>query len=314
LILIAVLNGCIRDDREMCPSPDNLTLLFHVEADLSGGVEMYSSVDVLLYDGEGVFVERKRVTQAELVVFPGVHFTVVPGEYRVLAWANASSSRFSLLTPGESLMEQGYIEMTGEGDALYYAPAKTNTYKGNVALRAEETTADDLYAPYRVTVPKGGGEVTKELSFTRAYRSITIYLKGLENLLGGVEALALGQIQAEAHNLSTRYDFLYNTLLSERRDYVRPFAVTMTPDGALPSARFYSAYGLIGEDITLTITHLPERASSVMIFLRDYLMRNPPSSFDDINVLVEFYIGSSGRVEVSITLPGWSGYPVTPIV
>jgi hypothetical protein len=38
-----------------------------------------------------------------------------------------------------------------------------------------------------VTVPKGGGEVTKELAFTRAYRSITIYLKGLEYLSGGVE-------------------------------------------------------------------------------------------------------------------------------
>jgi hypothetical protein len=310
MILITLLDGCITDDREMCPSPDNLTLLFRVEAGVSE-VEKYSSVDVLLYDGDGLFVDRKRLTRSELSVYPGVHFTVTPGEYLALAWANASSeSHFSGLTPGESLLKNGYIEMTGTGDTLYYAPAKINPYKGEAALRAEETT-DDQYAPYRVFVPKGGGEVTKELFFTRAYRSVTIFLKGLENLSGGVEAL--GQIRVEAHNLSTRYDFLYNTLDFER-NHIRAFAVAVTPDGSMPSARFYSAYGPIKEDISFTITNLPGEQSSVMIFLREYLMRNPPASFDDIDVLVEFLRGFGGKVEVSITLPDWSGHPVTPII
>jgi hypothetical protein len=312
MILITLLDGCITDDREMCPSPDNLTLLFRVEAGVSE-VEKYSSVDVLLYDGDGLFVGRKRVTRSDLSVYPGVHFTVVPGEYLALAWANATSeSHFSDLTPGESRLREGYIEMTGAGDTLHYAPAKINPYKGEVAFRAEETTADDPYAPYRVIVPKGGGEVTKELSFTRAYRSVNIYLKGLENLSGGVEAL--GQIRAEAHNLSTRYDFLYNTLLEEYRDYARSFAVTMTPDGSLPSARFYSAYGPIGEDISFTVTHLPGERSSVLIFLKEYVLTHPPASFDDIDVLIEFFKGTGGKVEVSITLPDWSGRPVTPVV
>jgi hypothetical protein len=313
LFLLIAVSGCIMDDLSMCPSPDNLTVTFRVEAGVTGEMEVarrLNSVDVILFDGDGRFVEHRRVERTDLAIFPGARFTVVPGEYRVLAWANsASGSRLSTLVPGESLIDKGYMEMTGAGDTLYYAPAKTNAYRGGAALRAEEATEDDPYALYRVNVPKGGGEVVKELLFTRAYRSISIYLKGLEHLQGGMEAL--GQIQAEAHNLSTRYDLLFNTL-TEKRNEIRSFSGTLTPDGTLPAVRFYSAYGPIGEDITFSIMHLPEEAASVLIFLRDYLSDNPPASLDDIDILVEFFRTGEGNVQVSITLPDWSSHPIQP--
>jgi hypothetical protein len=311
---LMMVQGCINDDLSMCPSPDNLTLTFRVDAGVTGEVDItrtLNTVDILLFDAGGRLVEHKRVERSDLAIYPGAHFTVTPGEYMALAWANASSgSRFSNLIPGESLIEKGYIEMTGAGDTLYYAPAKINAYKGEASLRAEETTADDPYALYRVTVPKGGGEVVKEMPFTRAYRSISIYLKGLENLQGGMERL--GQIRAEAHNLSTRYDFLFNTQLSERRDVTRTFAGTLTPGGTLPVARFYSAYGPISGDMSFSVTHLPDEPESVTILLREWLSDNPPSSFDDIDILVEFQRAAGGNVQVNITLPDWSILPVIP--
>jgi hypothetical protein len=201
---------------------DNLTVKFRMEAGASDGTDVarrLSSVDVLLYDGEGRFVEHKRIGRSDLSTFPGAHFTVVPGEYRVLAWANsASGSRFSTLISGESLMEQGYIEMTGAGDSLYCAPAKVNPYRATLRMdEAVETTIDDSYALYGVNVPQGGGEAVKEIAFTRAYRSINFYLKGLEYLPG----TQTGQARAEAHNLSTRYDLLFNTKANGETKSVR---------------------------------------------------------------------------------------------
>jgi hypothetical protein len=309
---MAAQQGCIMDDLSRCPSVDNLTVKFRMEAGASDGTDVarrLSSVDVLLYDAEGRFVEHKRIERSDLTLFPGAHFTVEPGEYRVLAWANsASGSRFSTLISGESLMEQGYIEMTGAGDSLYYAPAKVNPYRATLQMdEITETITDDSYALYGVNVPKGGGEAVKEVSFTRAYRSINFYLKGLEYLPGA----QAGQTQAEAHNLSTRYDLLFNTK-SERRDEIRTFSAALTPDGTLPSARFYSAYGPIEEDISFSISNLPGEVEPMLVMLWERLAENPPPSFDDIDILIEFFRSGDGRIQVSITLPDWSERPVAP--
>ncbi|MDR1880062.1 MAG: FimB/Mfa2 family fimbrial subunit [Tannerellaceae bacterium] len=312
VLFMAALQGCIMDNLSECRSVDNLTVTFRVEADASDGADVVrrlNSVDVLLFDASGCLVEHKRVERADLAIYPGVHFTVAPGEYRVLAWANsASGSRLSPLVPGESLIEQGYIEMTGAGDTLYYAPAKVHPDKGAASLRADETTSDDPL--YRTIVPQGSGTVVKEIAFTRAYRSVSLYLKGLENLSGGVETQ--GGIEAEAYNLSTRYDLLFNTL-SERRDDRRAFTGSLTPDGTLPAARFLSAYGPVTNDVTFNLQHLPGDVGPVMILLGQYLTENPPPSFDDIDILVEFFKETTGHVQVSITMPDWSSRPVDPV-
>jgi hypothetical protein len=306
VVCLPLLQGCINDDLSMCPYPDNLTLTFRVEA---GGIDIartLNTVDVFLYDALDRFVEHKRAERSDLTIFSGVRFTVTPGEYRVLAWANASpGSRYSDLIPGVSRMEEGYIEMSGAGDTLYYAPARTNAYKGEASLRAAATRADDPYSLYRVVVPKEGGKVVKEVSFTRAYRSVSIYLKGLEFFDAGEITQEIG---VEARNLATRYNFLFDTQESVLRNDARAFAGTMTPDGTLPTVRFFSAYGPVTDNMTFTLRNLPDGIRSITIPLREYLMENPPFSYDDIEILVEFL----DNVQVNITLPNWSSNPVIP--
>jgi hypothetical protein len=156
-----------------------------------------------------------------------------------------------------------------------------------------------------VVVPKEGGKVVKEVSFTRAYRSVSIYLKGLEYFDAGEITQEIG---VEARNLATRYNFLFDTQIADVRNDARAFAGTMTPDGTLPTVRFFSAYGPVTDNMTFTLRNLPDGIRPITISLREYLMENPPSSYDDIEILVEFL----DNVQVNITLPNWSSNPVIP--
>jgi hypothetical protein len=310
-LCLPALTGCINDDLSMCTSPDNLVLAFRLESAAGTDfLEKLHSVDVMLFDHQGVFVDRQRLERDDLEAFRGARFSVFAGDYLVTAWANvASGSRLPDFVVGESRIDEGFVEMQGAGDSLYYAPAKGNAYTGEAALRAAGEAADP-YALHRVHVPYGqGSQVVKELPFTRAYRSVNVFVKGLETF--GRDAGGTLPVSVEASNLAARYDLLFNTQL-ERRDEIRTFAAALTPGGTLPVARFYSAYGPISGDMSFSVTHLPDEPESVTIRLREWLSDNPPSSFDDIDILVEFQRAAGGNVQVNITLPDWSTLPVIP--
>jgi hypothetical protein len=312
--LIAVTMGCIGEDTPADGVPDNLTLTFRVETGITGEADIdlartLTSMNVLLFDSEGLFVELKRVERTDPAIFSDVYFTVTPGKYRILVWGNVLSDKLlSTLVPGKSRMEDSYIEIAGTGDSLYYAPAKTNIYKGEAALRAEETDDDDDL--YTVTMPEGGEKVVKELSFTRAYRTINLYLKGVESLGGSAEDI--GKIQAKAFRLHYRYDFLFRTVETAHRDETRTFTTAATPGGTtLPVTRFHAAYGPLKE-ISFSILNLPGDMDPVDISLQDYLTQDLPSNLDDMDIMVELEKLGSGKVNVSVTMPNWSTHPVIP--
>jgi hypothetical protein len=315
----SVFTGCIDEDLSACRWPDNLVLEFQLETAVGTDIlEKLSSVDVLLFDSRGIFVDRQRLEQADLEAFRGARFSVFPGDYMVVSWANvASGSRLSALAPGVSSLSEGFVEMTEAGDSLYYAPAKLNSWTGQAALRAAtgETEADDPYALHRVHVPSGGGQVVKELPFTRAYRSVNIYIRGAERML--TSTVRDNQVlSVEAANLAARYDLMFNTVASARRSYTRLCAETLTPQGRMQAVRFFSAYGPITNDIAFSLGNLPEDVPPLAILLADFLRINPPANLDDIDIMVEFLGGIPGTmtgVEISITAPDWSGSPVHPV-
>ncbi|MDR1918268.1 MAG: FimB/Mfa2 family fimbrial subunit, partial [Tannerellaceae bacterium] len=228
LLFCLCLPSCINEDLSMCAWPDNLVLEFRLQTPTGASAnETLNSVDALLFDGQGLFVDRQRLEREDLEAFLGARFSVNPGDYVVLAWANiASGSRLSELVPGKSRIEEGFVEMQAAGDSLYYAPAKSNAYVGDGALRAESDEAEpaDPYTLHRVHVPFGGGQVVKEMPFTRAYRSVNIYVKGAENLRTASPAdsnTPSNLLSVEASNLATGYDLLFNTISSKRRNATR---------------------------------------------------------------------------------------------
>jgi hypothetical protein len=320
LLWMVSLTACIGEDMSMCPVEANLTLEFRFEASTRSLTDQISSVDVLVFDHERRFVDSRRLEKDELAASPQARFTLWPGDYLVTAWANvASSSRLSPLEKYKTQLEDGFIEMTGAGDSIYYAPARENLYTTReAALRAgeeesEEGTDSDPYALHRIQVPRGGGRVVKELPFVRAYRSVNIYVKGVENLYALNSAIQ--PVSVEARNLAARYDLVFNSQPSFRRNHTRLCSETFTPLGWMQAARLFMAYAPITNDIAFHLGNLPQDAPTLPILLAEYLREHAVANLDDIDIMVEFSApkpGSLTGVRVSITAPDWESRPVKP--
>jgi hypothetical protein len=322
LAAMASLGACgIAEDWSGCrfEQEPNLTLAFSFEA-VAGKqgdlplTDKIASVDILLFDGEGLFVERRRVERAELELSPDVQFTLWPGHYLVTAWANISSgSRLSPLVVGECRMEEAYVELSGAGDSLYYAPALTNIYtQREVALRADDET--DIDERYAVHLPEDGGHVVKELPFIRAYRSVTIYFRGIEHL--GMPDAGDGtqqKIIVEAENLDSRYDLFYNSIPGAVRSHTLLSSETLTPEGLMQAVRYYMVYAPITDEIRFTPGNLPAYVPPLTIRLADYLRDHPLMDLDDIEILIQFLAPDAlTGVQVSVTAPAWSSTIVKP--
>ncbi|GHU75747.1 hypothetical protein FACS189414_0530 [Bacteroidia bacterium] len=263
-------------------------------------------MDVLLFDRNNRFVTSKHVDRQALTQFQGTHLALTPGTYRVVCWANISNNtRTSPLVECETLLEHSYLEMGNiSADTIYYAPTKINTFTGKNALsRTEEegilAVAD--YTDYTMVVPQMG-RVVKQMRFVRAYRSIRVYIVGLD--MGDDK-----QPRVDIAGLSTQYDFLFNTL-SLKRDYSLSSRRAIMSDDVTSVAEFFTAFAPITENITVSVKDPSGELAYGSVNLRAYLEEFPQANPDDIEILFEF----KGNVMVDITLPTWETQPVTPIL
>jgi hypothetical protein len=116
------------------------------------------------------------------------------------------------------------------------------------------------------------------------------------------------QPTVEITNLSTQYDFLFNTL-SLRRDYVQNCQSASIYSEELLLARFFSAYGPISENIVVRVKESSGNTTLSSVNLPAYLREHPQADPDDIDILFEF---TDGNVLTSITLPSWGSQIVDP--
>jgi hypothetical protein len=188
------------------------------------------------------------------------------------------------------------------GDTIYYAPAKTNAFTGKGALsRAEgETQVAADYSDYTMVVPQMG-RVVKQMRFIRAYRSIRVGIVGLD--LGEDR-----QPEVDIAELSTRYDFLFNTL-PLKRDYSQMSQKAANSSDVMSVAEFFTAFAPITENIRVSVKDPLGGLVYGSVNLRAYLEEFPQANPDDIEILFEF----KENVMVDITLPAWETQPVTPV-
>jgi hypothetical protein len=301
LLLFAVFTGCISEDLSDCPG--HLLLEFHLDARFGGDFPLkIHNVDVLIFDdATGRFVTGRRIEQSGLED-RSAQFTLLPGVYRVMAWANHNSgSHLSEFTAGKTLMTEGYIEMTAGGDSLYYAPA----------LREEEEVSENPYAAYRVRIPPGAKRTVKELFFARAYRSVNIFVRGLEDL---PQAQGPG-IEVEGLNLPSRYD-LFLQAMPEVHSHSSSLIRTFTSAGTMLAARFLMPYAPVADDLSFELKNLPPIGVEVPpVYLRRYIEEHGIIRLDDIDILIEFRLpgDGTGKASVYITLPDWDTLPVGPV-
>ena len=132
LFSVILLNSCINEDMDSCPSQrqNNLILNF-VHTDDQGNdlfMNYIHRVDLFVFDNQLHFVTKETVDQASLSAFAGIKLSLLPGTYRIICWGNAAGkTMFGGLNTGD-IFNKAFLSnatlngtSTGtDGDELYY--------------------------------------------------------------------------------------------------------------------------------------------------------------------------------------------------
>lgn len=310
LLIPALMTSCWKtgEDWSLCGVDDNFVLKFRVQdgTDLTFQKDI-KSVDVFLFNADKLFLEHKNVDKSELTEFKGVTFTVTPGTYYVVCWANVDSySRMSAMD-GNSNYENSYIEIVKPNDGpattgspIYYAPYKIPvTRSGFSGL----TRADDDYSIYSVEV-LANKETVKELTFAKVHRSVQVYVKGYENtdLYDGKSPVV------KQTNDGGKYNFLLHADLTPF-NLEQPSVFDLTEDGEMYAAEFFSALIPVRDDMFVYLYHPTQGNILATVNLEQFIAKNKITDDSLIAIMLTF---DPFDASVSISMPSWMDNPIVP--
>lgn len=300
LLILMLFTGCFKQDYSLCVVEENCVLLFELEEATrsTGFSSTITSVNVALFDKDGNLVTRERVDKGQLDAFQGVRLTVTPGLYYAVAWGNVTNS-VELSTVNGTCFGESYLKVTSDESGcgnLYYAPAKEIGIVNSVAGYTPD------YSLYEVNVK--ANEVTrKTLLFTRASRSVSVYIKGFDECTDVLLADAPDQ-----------YDYYLRTH-STRKDYSQKHGrVVYKPTGELLDAASYRI-PITPFDEAVNINLLDESLAADNILyslnLKQWLKENESKIKDPlkIDILISRYVNGT----VSAEVVNWSDSQVDPI-
>lgn len=304
LLIPALVTSCWKtgEDWSLCGVDDNFVLKFRVQdgSDLTFQNNI-NSVDVFLFGADKNFLDHKLVDKSELDEFKGVTFTVTPGIYHVVCWANVgNNSRYSAMD-SNSNYENSYIEIssTESGDPIYYAPYKTPVTRSGISGL---TRADDDYAIYSVEVLPNA-ETVKELTFAKVHRTVQVYMLKYEdtNIYDGEAPVVEQDYAGGKYNFLLKADLTPKTL---RQTSV--FGPVQNND--MHSAEFYSSLIPITSDMEVNIFHPTSGDNLAKINLEQYVADQNITDDSVIPIMVIFNMDAS----VSIKLPPWVDNEIVP--
>jgi len=298
-----LFTSCFKQDLSDCSIPDNLVL--RIDLPDSDGSSILAarikSIDAFVYDADNQFVAHKRIQQDINNPFTDIAFTVQPGEYRVVCWGNVSDHSV-ISNDGRLSLDENKIETLSDvtGDALYYAP-DINTRDKSIS-RATLQVGDPVYQAHTAVVPLNKVTV-KAMSFTRAHRTIRVFMKEYES-----------QYEAQAPyvrftNMPLRTDFLLQTDWV-RKDYTALSTQVDTEKGERLMASFNTQISSFSDDMDIRIIRSSDNSTVAVIGLKKYIQDNA-SRIKDLNEInIEIIFAADGALYVQF--PPWQNNPLNP--
>ena len=295
-----LFTGCLKEDLSDCKDVDNVFLMFDLKASGQSGIftDIITSVDVILFDKNGKYVMQKRVNEDDLKTYQGVRFYVKPGLYRAVAWANVSeaSSLSTQSSSGYTRFAESYLQTVSDqsGDNLYYAPDKET---GPVLPDDPDLTI------YEVNV--GVGEEThKQLSFIRANRRLSIYIRNFKGI-------AKPTIQLSS--IPDRYDYYLRTY-ETRKDYSRTTGTVKynVTDELMEFADFRAP--IADFDASMVVKLIDNDTNAVIkktVNIKKFVEDNVHliTDMNELSMVLTINLDAS----ISIALPDWKNNDVKPI-
>lgn len=304
LLTALLLNGCIDEDLSSCPNFRDKNLWVDFVYTSKGGADIFAdnitSVDLFVYDANGVFVTQQYVSQKDLYAHAGTELALLPGTYRIVCWANAAEKTYLYNPIKGSMFRHGYLDfavgqtrtaaMLG-GDPLYYAPA-----------------TEDAATPqqFTVTVPEEG-EVRTTINFRTAHSIVEIYVKGFTDKNKEGQPM-LPRI--ELQGIPTGYNFglqgfgppvTYSGITSYE-----------TVDGEqLAVIRFVTPLFWEERPIDVVVKKQSDNTALAIFSLTNFIRDNSIDASQSIKLTIPIMIEFKD-VEVEVRLPSWYRVPVEP--
>lgn len=303
--LALLLSGCMKEDMSECILEGDLTLTFTLPD--KNGKDRFSAhidaVEVLIFNNEGRFLMHKTVSKKMLGEFQGLKMTLPAGTYNLMCWGNVlDNSRFSQFVPDVTLFEECSLEIphtsTQTGDQVYYAPHKEKPSAFLLNGDIPELVTKDIgkeYEIYKINIP-AGENVTKNLPFIRAHRTVHVYTQNLNNAP-----------RVSIKNLWSKYNFFFETQ-DLCYDFTRSASVEQISGVDYHIARFHSALGLITADVDIDILSSVDDRVLHRVNMLQFVKENPPADTDDIHILVTFL----DNLGITVTIPSWLDKPINP--
>lgn len=288
-----ILSGCVKDGKGDCYD-GNLILRFAYESDR--GEDLFDGnidrVDVLVFDENRHFIFQKPVEKNDLRQFRGTRFELEPGQYYIICWANlyGNSNITGIQTRS---IDNGYLIFNheGGGDPVHFAPLKNGFGNRNNADIAE----------YGIRVPEVGVK-DKTYHFMRLYRTINIYVKGMTDVVNGINLMP----RARVTNLPSGYDFGLNHT-NDIYDFVNEPVLYTSPEGSKMSLiKLNTSLFEIDGNIDIDVIRSSNGEVMCTINLEEYLEEYPQDNYE-INVQVTYKNG-----DISISLPEWEIEEIEP--
>lgn len=309
ILSILCLQGCglINEDMSDCLSGAEITLLF---TRMVSGTDVFHScvqtVDVMVFDENGLFVTQKTVTQADMDQFRtarpdgkgGTRFFLSPGVYRIVCWGNAGANTVyqnlsETYSFDDAILQHVHCN-SGTGvsyDPLYYAP------------RMENLASPEVFT---ITVPESGSK-TEIINFTAAHDTVELFVKGFKNSFGP----ATDKPEVEITSMSWGYDFQMFTQNDRPFSFLQNAQDVSAGNGLVAGVQFLTAQIENDNSILINIkepfTHETIYTVNLKKFLADNKITLDPTDHDLIRIMAEF-IGP----DVKVTVPKWNSSDVIP--
>ena len=276
MVATLLTTGCFEQDYQDCPPPNNLVLKLDLQSNEAASLfaEKVNSIDVFVYDVSDRPAIYKRVTKEEQGGITDLSFTVVPGMYQIVCWANVGRETHIVGPTGEWPLNECYLEIISPqtGNPLYYAPS--------------DGTYEVAVLPNQIT--------TKEMLFMRAHRTIRVYLKGYETVYEALPPVI------SFSNMPVRSDFFMRTGLP-RKTYEALAATVETKDGPRMMAAFNFLIAPFADDMLIEIIKTSTGEVVTEVNLKQYVDENA-AKIDDLNDFgIEIRYLMNGSVEIVLT-------------
>lgn len=301
-----LLSGCLKENRDDCPVPDEQNLLLTFEYVDTEGKERLGEcvdlIDVILFDHNHEFYRSIELRYDQLPEDRTLPVAVDPGTYYIISWGNNYSNREAVKNLQGSTLERhpSLIHSGGtSADPLFYAPDKRSI--------SNDSWSSDL-SIYGVTVAETG-TTRHTVSFMGAHHIVNVYLRGFREI--GNSAWPNPQI--ELANLASAYN--YHLTPGEQNACFLQTAAEITPESELLGhARFFVPHFDQQSGVALNVTgenpSRPYELNLTMEYVLQELGRDFPKHGH--NETIEVVVNWEDNLGIYITVPDWSVGEIDP--